>query len=716
MRLVHWIAALVLATSAWSQPKKSPPPPLSPSPTPRRTAPPSYRDLKYPPLREIKLPQIATYTLANGMKLYLLENHELPLVSGVALIRTGNLFDPPGKTGLATLTGTVMRTGGTKSKTGDDLDDLLEGMGAGVEAGIGETSGNVSFNALKENTDEVLAVFRDILSSPEFRQDKLDLAKNQMRSLIARRNDDPHGIVGREFRDTLYGKDTPYGRRIEYATLDPIQRDDLVAFYKRYFFPANVMLAIQGDFAVAEMKAKIESLFAGWTYAQPPVPDFPNVTVKPTPGVMLAAKPDVTQTFFAMGHLGGTLRDKDYAALQVMGDILGGGFTSRLFKKVRTERGYAYEIDAAWGAAYDHPGLFEIGGSTKSASTVETLKLARQEVERLRTSEVTDEELKTAKDTVLNSFVFNFDRPSKTLNRLLTYEYFGYPKDFIFEYQKAVEVVTKADVLRVAKQHLHPDQFTIVAVGNPKEFGEPLSALGLPVKDIDLTIPEPKRAASEADAASLAKGRELLQRMQRALGGADKLAAIRDYTQSLEVSIQTPGGAAMKAEQRNQYLAPATFRQEQKLPFGAIVAFSNGAGGWIKGPQGLQPMPDAVMKQVRMEVFRLPYLLALSDRDSSRTVNFIGDGGLEISDQQGNIVKLYVDESTGLPVKQTYQSAGMGPPATVEESYLEWKEFDGIRVPVKESVQQNGKKFADVTVQEMKFNTGLSADELGKKP
>jgi zinc protease len=246
---------------------------------------------------------------------------------------------------------------------------------------------------------------------------------------------------------------------------------------------------VWGDFNAAEMKAQIQSLFATWTVTQPPVPAFPAVSKTNAAGAYLAVKTDVTQTFFAMGHLGGVLRDPDYAALEVMSDILGGGFRSRLFQRVRTQMGNAYEIEANWGATYDHPGIFEITGSTKSASTVETIKAIQEEVEKIRTTEVSDDELNTAKQTTLNGLVFAFDTKSKTLGRVLTYEYFGYPKDFIQQYQKALAAVTKADVLRVAKQHLTPSAFTIVTVGNPKDFAKPLDTLGIPVKTIDLTIP-----------------------------------------------------------------------------------------------------------------------------------------------------------------------------------------------------------------------------------
>lgn len=452
---------------------------------------PSVSQLHFPPLRQVTVPKVETCKLANGMRVYLLEDHELPLVNGLALVRTGNLFDPAEKVGLATVTGTVMRTGGTRTKTGDQLDFELENIAAAVESNIGESSGQVSFSALRENTGEVLGIFHDVLTEPEFRQERIDLAKTQLASEISRRNDDADGIAAREYTNLVYGKDTPYGWEMEYATLARILRDDLIAFHRRYCFPANVMLAVYGDFSTPAMKTEIERLFGNWTATQPPVPPFPPVGRKPVPGMFVANKEDVNQTVFYLGHLGGELRDPDDPALEVMADILGGGFSSRLFKRVRTALGYAYGIGASWASDYDHPGLFEISGSTKSASTTDAISVVREEVERIRTSEVTDAELETARETSVNSFVFHFDTPAKTLTRLMRYEYFGYPRDFIFTFQKALLAVTKADVLRIAREHVHPEELTIVAVGKPAEFGRPLSALGLPVQPLDITIPPP---------------------------------------------------------------------------------------------------------------------------------------------------------------------------------------------------------------------------------
>jgi zinc protease len=679
----------------------------------RATVLPSFKDLKYPPLPAIKIPEPVEFTLSNGMKVFLLEDHELPLVSGSALIRTGNLFDPDYKRGLAGLTGEVLRSGGTKAKTGDQLDEELENVAAQVESQIGESSGTLSFSCLKDNTDLVLGIFKDFLTSAEFREDKVDLAKTQLRSEISRRNDDPGGIAEREFSDILYGRNNPYGWMIEYAHVDNIQRQDLVDFYHRFYFPSNIMLEIYGDFSAADMKTKLEQLLGSWKYTQPPVPPFPKVQQPATPGVFLATKTDVTQTFFNVGHLGGELRDKDYPALEVASQILGGGFASRLFRNVRTQHGWAYNIGSGWAASYDHPGTFRISGSTQSAHTVDTLKAIREELDRIRTSEVTDQELQTAKDTTLNGFVFHFDRPSKTLNRLVQYEYYGYPRDFIFQYQKAIAAVTKADILRVAQKNFRPQDLTYVATGNPQEFGTPLSALGMKVEPIDLTIPEPKKqTAAQADPASLEKGKALLQRVQQALGGADKLAAVRDIQYQANVEMQTPG-AVMKVKQTNTFLAPSSLRQDLELPFGKQSVYSDGTTGWMAGFQGMQALPPQAVKQARAEVFRQIALIVLSDQDPDRTVNYTGPGILEISSKSGESVRLEVDEKTGIPAKTSYQEGGQG---VISQIFSDWRDVNGIRLPFAWTTMRDDKQFATVKIDNYKINSGLTPEVLSKKP
>ena len=669
-----------------------------------------YKALKFPPLKEVKPPEPVFFTLPNGIKVFLLEDHELPLISGSALVRVGNLFDPADKRGLADLTGSIMRSGGTKSKTGDQLDEDLESVAASVEASIGESSGSVSFGCLKENADQVMAIFRDVLTQPEFRQDKVDLAKTQARSGISRRNDDAAGIASREFASTIYGRDTPWGWTIEYEHIDRIQRADMLNFHQRYFFPRNVILSIYGDFSAVAMKAKLTSLFSGWNAQQPPVPSFPPMDQAKHPGIWLAERDDVTQTFFEIGHLGGILKDKEYPALQVASNILGSGFASRLVQTVRTNLGYAYSISAGWGAGYESLGAFQISGSTKSASTTDTIRVIRKEIEKMRTAPVSANELKIAKDSVLNSFVFSFDRPSKTLNRMVVYEYFGYPKDFLFQYQKAVERVTAADVLRVAQERFRPQDFTIVTVGNPKEFGkDPLTALKLPIQKIDLTIPEPKAPADSG------QGLALLKKAQQAMGGRPRLAAIKDFESSADLKFQM-GATMAPAKQQSRRIFPDVLRQDQELPFGNVVVFSDGKAGWMKSPQGTMALPPPVLQQVRQEMFRNLIGLMLSDTAAGRSVTAVDASAVEIADGPDK-VKVTFDTATGLPLKLTYMSTAMaGAPAEVVETYSAWKTVNEVMLPFEYVIDQAGRRFAEAKVAAYRLNSGLKLEDLSKKP
>jgi len=455
---------------------------------------PSYKKLSYPKLGDIKIPDVVRVTLANGMQLFLVEDHELPLIEISARIRTGSIYEPADKIGLASITGIVMRTGGTTSKTGDELDEELEQIAASVETGIGLNSGSASMSVLKEDIGTGLAILADVLMNPAFSEDKIMLAKIRYRSSIARRNDNVSSIAIREYEKLIYGPESVYARHAEYATIENITRDDLVAFHKKFFKPNNIMLAVIGDFDTSRMIKQIENAFKGWERADVPLSPTPNVHYDYRPTANVIRKEDINQSNIYMGHVGGMMNHPDYFALIVMNRILGGGFTGRLFKNIRSREGLAYSVFGSYTANYDFPGVFYVGCQTKSESTVYAIRAMIDEVKKMTETEVTDEELSLAKESYLNSFVFNFESKGAIVGRLMTYAYFGYPSDFLQKAKENIEKVTKADVLRVAREHLRPDEMQILAVGRPQDFDEPLSVFG-PVREIDITIPPPPQPA-----------------------------------------------------------------------------------------------------------------------------------------------------------------------------------------------------------------------------
>ncbi|WP_009631748.1 M16 family metallopeptidase [Synechocystis sp. PCC 7509] len=451
-----------------------------------------YDELKFAPLPEIKLPKYERFVLDNGIVVYLLEDRELPLVGGTALIRTGDRFESADKIGLAGLTGTVMRTGGTTNHSPDELNQLLEQRAASVETGINTTSGSASFSALSEDLPTVFELFSEVLKTPVFDQQQLELAKTQVKGGIARRNDDPEDIAGREFQKLLYGDTSPYARTVEYATIDNISRDDLIGFYQKYFHPNNMILGIVGDFNSAQMRSLIQKNLGDWQ-ANPKLvkPTLPTVSQAKTGGVFVVNQPQLTQSYVQIGHLGGKLDSPDYAALDVLSGVLN-GFGGRLFNSVRSRQGLAYTVYGVWSPKYDYPGTFLAGGQTRSDATVPFIKAIGAEIASLKSKLVTPAELAYAKDSTLNSFVFNFEDPAQTLSRLMRYEYYGYPADFIFRYQRGVEATTAADVQRVAKTYLKPENLVTLVVGNTTAIQPPLNELATQVTPIDVTIPGAK--------------------------------------------------------------------------------------------------------------------------------------------------------------------------------------------------------------------------------
>ncbi|WP_455388380.1 M16 family metallopeptidase [Petrachloros mirabilis] len=446
-----------------------------------------HRQLKYPDLRDIEIPEVERATLSSGMRVLLREDHELPLICISARIRVGSLYEPAEKIGLAAVAGAVMRTGGTQTRTGDELDEELERIAASVETGIGLDSGYASLSVLATDIDTGLTILADVMMHPTFSENKIELVKMQIRSGISRRNDSPSDIASREFGKLIYGPDSVYARQMEYATIDRVTRADLMALHKRYFGPNNTTMAVWGDFTTKEMIEKLEKAFAGWQRVEPVPPEWPGVDYLYRETVSLIRKANINQSSIRLGHIGGLMSDPDYFALTVVNQILCGSLTGRLFKSIRSEQGLAYSVGGSYGMNCRHPGIFSIGCRTKSQSTVRAIRAMVDEICRIRQEQVSDEELALAKESYLNSFVFNFDTTNEIVTRVVAYEYYGYPADFLQRTKRGIEQVTKADVLQAAQKHLRPDKLQILVVGRPEDFDEPLSVLGL-VNEIDIAI------------------------------------------------------------------------------------------------------------------------------------------------------------------------------------------------------------------------------------
>lgn len=679
--LITLAALLAVATSALAAPKKP------------------WEKIPVPALNAFTMPAYERVELPSGMVVYLAEDHEFPLVELSATIDVGSVWEPAELVGLAGMTGSVMRSGGTAKNSGDRIDELVEARGMQVEVMIGETEGTAYLSALKEDAALGLELLADILRNPAFPEDKIKLAREEEKAGISRRNDDPMSIAQRESAKIAFGADHPLARVPEYETIARITRQDMVDFHARFFAPDRMYLVVIGDFVGAEMVKQIEAAFAGWDKAKsglpadPEIPDFPRT-------VNIVDKDDLTQTTIFMGARGIRADSPHYAGVQVANKILGGGFATRLFNEVRSRQGLAYSVGSMSGTGWRYPGLFAAYTMTKSESSQKATSAILAEIQRMVTEPVTEAELAQAKDNILNSEVFSYDSKREVLDRLVMFERFGYPADFLPKYVEQVRALTPQAVLAAVQAAWKPERLSILAVGNYKEFDGDFTTFG-PVNMVDITIPEPAFEVPAATPASLEQGRKAIDRAIAAAGGAAKLAGLKSYTETtvLDATIQ---GMALTFTIEKTVSYPDKVHTVQKTPFGNMTAVVAGDKGWQVSPRGAQDMPADDLAKARDELrtdmlgtMREPgaftfQALAPKEIDGKPCLPVYVTGVGE------DYRIIYFSDATGLPVlvQQPGTSPMSGAPVT-QKTYLdEYKAFDGVMMPSRMRLHFDDEEFA----------------------
>ena len=444
------------------------------------------RKMTFTPI-EFVPPEPYRVVLENGMVVYLLEDHELPLISITALMRTGSWLDPADKVGLAALTGAVMRTGGGGSLSAAQVDEELEQFAGDVSIGIGRQSGFASLDVLSKDLKQGLQIFAGLIRTPAFDPARVALAKLQAIERIRRRHDDPDSLASREFVKLLYGPDHPTARESTIDSVQRLTREDLVTFHHNTILPNGIILGVTGDFATEEMLTALRHAFGDWQKGLVPKPKMVNVPESDSDNASVRfINKDTSQSHLRVGHLSIQQNDPDYAALAIANDILGGNsFHGRLFNDVRTKRGLAYSVGSELNTGEYDQGVWLMWAETKLASTQEVIREFVANTERMRTELVSDAELTEAKEAYVNSFVFSFSSASAIVSRLMKLEYDGLPKDLPQQLREKALNLSKEDILAAAKKHLHLDRLKIVAVGSGGMLPKVLSTFGV-VKEIKL--------------------------------------------------------------------------------------------------------------------------------------------------------------------------------------------------------------------------------------
>jgi predicted Zn-dependent peptidase len=430
------------------------------------------RLLQYPPFRfEVPRAERYRHVLRNGVTVYVVEDHALPLVSVNLQARLGSFLDPPGKLGVAEMTGAMLRQGGAGEWTAEQLDERADTLAADLGSSTGDISGGASVDCLTSVLPDCLDLLFAMVEKPRFQADRLQIAKDNLREEMKQRNDEPGAIEGREWQWLLYGNEHFTSRLMTAATLDAITREDLVAFHAAYWRPRNLVVAVSGDVQTDAVLAALERHFAGWSDAgaaavpwPPPPPRF-----VPTPGLYHVEK-DIPQARVSIGHRSRqwdpTWSDpRDYAAM-VMNYVLGGGgFISHITRRIRSEEGLAYHAGSSFEIGPFWPGAFAIDFESKNETVAYAIQIALEELRAIRDQPPTAEEVQIAEASFVEGFPRRFESAEAIANLFASDDLIGRPHEYWYRYRERLAAVTPADVQAVAREALHADQLVVLVVG-----------------------------------------------------------------------------------------------------------------------------------------------------------------------------------------------------------------------------------------------------------
>lgn len=693
-----------------------------PSSTPAKQQPP-------PPAaaRRFDFPAYKTHTLANGLTLFMIEDHRQPLVSYTLIVNAGGIAHPPAKAGLASMTAELL-TQGTTTRSAQDIARAIDGVGGSLTASADDDTAQVSATVAKSAADLAIDLLADVTLRPAFSQEELDRLRRQRLSALQIQYSDPEYIAPFVAARITLG-DHPYAYPVEGTpdSLRALTRDDLVEFQRRYYSPAGAFLAIAGDIAPAEAIALAERRFGAWSAAassHPPAPAPPP----PSRSIVLVDKPDAVQTQIVFSTLGIKYNDPSYLPLLVANQIFGGSFNSRLSLKLRAREGLTYNARSAFDTERE-AGTFRVSTFTRTEETGKAVAMVVDLLREFRQSPATDAELKEAKAYLVGSFAVGTETPGQVAARVLTTAKHGLPADYWDKYRDRIQAVTPDQIAAAVRRYIDPDRMTIVAVGNVKTFAPSLEALGqartIPFADLDLMRPDLKRPADSHPAAtpeSAARALELMKGTAAAIGGSPKLAEIKDSVARGTIALTTPQGE-MQGEITNEIIYPDKIKTTVSLPMGQLVQAFDGTQAWMQmGPQSMT-LPATMNDEMKRAVLLSAGIGVVREALEGRAqVQALGPAEVDGKKMDvvawsvaGQNVRLFLDPGTHLIAKAAFRSVTPQGAADVEALWTDYRDFGGVKVPTKLVTYRDGQKFSEAILKDVRFNVGLDASTFSKQ-
>lgn len=675
------------------------------------------------PAKEVRFPEFQEKTLANGLRVVVIEQHEQPAVSLRLMLPTaGTTFEPDGKAGLAGATAALV-TKGTATRSSQQIAEAIDFVGGGLFADAGLESANVTASVTSDQLDLGFELMADVVLRPSFPQDEIDRWRRQALSGLQVQYQDAGYLAGEALGRLLYG-DHPYGRPDDGTpqSLQGLTRDDFVAHHMRTWLPNNAILAVVGDVKPADAFARAERAFGGWQKGE--TPRFPTLAAKATQSrrILVIDKPDAVQTEIRLGQIALPYRDPNHFAAQVYNSVVGANASARLFDEIRRKRGLSYGAGSAF-LMPTLPGPYLVSTNTKTETTVEALDVALEVLGGVPKQPIPQQELDAAKTYMTGAFPLIIETPQGIAEQVLDAMRHGYGRDWLASYNDRITQVTAADVQKFAQSQIHPDKMAIVLVGNAATFSDALkkkhgSFETIPAAELDFLQADLRKAKTEQPAVSAAdqtRGMEIVRKVQQALGGA---AFIGQKTQIVKGSgtLSPPGAPQpMQITSLTTYsVMPDKDRTEITLPMGSMVQVQSGAQAWMSFGSQVQDTSAQAGEQrfYGYDVLRRAGQQGYTARPlpdaqvDGKTVKAV-----EIADAQGHATRFFVDPATNLVVKLEYSSGGESP-----EIFLsDYRDVSGVKVPFKTRILQGGQLLMEMTYTEVQVNAPVD-EKLFQKP
>ncbi len=563
-----------------------------------------------PALLEVK--GLSELTLKNGLTVLLLPDATLPLAELQLVVRVGAIDDPADKVGLTEFMIGMLRQG-TRRLDADAISELVDSAGASLGAFSEYELSGLSCSGRSSSLELCLKLLSEIVTTPSFPEKEMNEIREKLLTAVKQTRDDPASLAEQHFNNLLYGDDHPAGRPMTVEGVSRIRRDDLLALYRKHVTPGAALLALSGDFDAASVAKRLERSFGSWRGARPPTRELKPVS-DPPPGlrVLLVDKPDLSQSFFALGHAGSRLGDPQRDALRVVNYVLGGGgFSSRLMQLVRSEKGKTYGIKSQFDEG-SLDGSFLVQSFTRNEELVPTLKLVRGELARIAQDPPSEAELAAAKGDLAGGFALRFQTSSRLVGQLMRVRLLGFKDSFVTEHAVRVGRLTRAEVAAAARAKVRAGRLVAAVVGKAAVVGPALKAAGIPYQQVSYLAPlsaEERRrgaapaAAPEVSAAEQKQARALLERALRAAGGKERLSLIRSLRLTGKGQIEDVEG-----EYRVLLLLPDHLRVsfEFKQAATGMVQILAGKQGYVGAGRERKALPAEVVERMRGMIWRDP--------------------------------------------------------------------------------------------------------------